>query len=89
MYDFLLKVVPKRGHLGAKMLPEGILRGLRGAVVRPGRQVRFWTPFSEKMWESPSVLHGLGAARNLKADPADPADLPDPAEMVHSRHFGP
>ena len=75
--------MPKRGHLGAKMLPEGILRGLRGAIGCPGRQVQFWTSFSDNMCRNPSVLHGLGAARNLKPDPAD---LP---EMVHSRHFGP
>ena len=57
-----------------------------------GKPVLFWTPFSEKMCENPSVLHGLGAARNLKADLPDPADEADPAdlpEMVHSRHFGP
>ena len=45
-----------------------------------------WNPFSEKMLQKHLVLHGLGAARNLKPDPANPAD---PAEMVHSRHFGP
>ena len=80
-----MKVVPKRGHLGAKMLPEGILRGLRWPLGALGKQVQFWTPFSENMYGNPTtVLHGLGAARNLKADPPDPADLP---EMVHSRHF--
>ena len=78
--------MPKRGHLGPKMLPEGILRGLRGAFGCPGRQVQFWTSFSEKMCGNPSVLHGLGAARNLKPDLPDPADLP---EMVHGGHFGP
>ena len=81
--------MPKRGHLGPKMLPEGILRGLRGAIGCPGRQVQFWTSFSEKMCGNHAVLHGLGAARNLKADPLDlpdPADLP---EMVHGGHFGP
>ena len=81
--------MPKRDHLGAKMLPEGILRGLRGAIGCPGRQVQFWTPFSEKMCENPSVLHGLGAARNLKPDLPDQADQADQAEMVHGRHFGP
>ena len=81
--------MPKRGHLGAKMLPEGILGGLRGAIGCPGRQVQFWTPFSENMCGNPAVLHGLGAARNLKPDPADQADLPDLPEMVHDRHFGP
>ena len=54
-----------------------------------GKQVQFWTPFSEKMCRNPAVLHGLGAARNLKPDPADPANPPDLPEMVHSRHFGP
>ena len=43
-------------------------------------------PFSEKMFQKHLFFHGLGAARNLKADPADP---PDEAEMVHGRHFGP
>ena len=83
---------PKRDHLGAKMVLEGILRGLRGAFGCPGRQVQFWTSFSENMCGNPAVLHGLGAAQKLKADPPDPADLPDPAnmpEMVHSRQFGP
>ena len=69
--------------MGAKMLPEGILRGLRGAIGWPGRQVQFWTSFSEKMCEHPSVLHCLEAAQKLKPDP------PDLPEMVHSRHFGP
>ena len=32
-YEFFLKVVPKRGHLGAKMLPEGILRGLEASPI--------------------------------------------------------
>ena len=71
------------------MVLEGILRGLRGAFGCPGRQVQFWTSFSENMCGNPPVLHGLGAARNLKPDlpdPPDPADLP---EMVQSRHFGP
>ena len=81
--------MPKRDHLGAKMVPEGILGGLRGAVGWPGRQIRFWTPFSEQICENPSVLHGLGAARSLKADEAGEADLPDPPEMVHARHFRP
>ena len=81
--------MPKRGHLGAKMLPEGILRGLRGAIGCPVRQVQFWTSFSEKMCGNPSVLHGLGAARNLKPDLPDRPDPADPAEMVHGRHFGP
>ena len=80
---------PKRDHLGANMVLEGILRGLRGAIGCPGRQVQFWTLFSEKMCGNPSVLHGLGAARNLKPDPPDPANPADPVEMVHSRHFGP
>ena len=48
-----------------------------------------WNPFSEKMLQKHRVLHGLGAARNLKADPADPPDPPDEAEMVHGRHLGP
>ena len=78
--------MPKRGHLGAKMLPEGILAGLRGAFGWLGRQVQFWTSFSEKMCENHLVLHSLGAARNLKPDPPDPANLP---EMVHGWHFGP
>ena len=85
----ILKVGPERDHLGTKMVPEGILGGLSGAVGWTGRQVQFWTPFSEKMCENPSVLHGLGAARNLKPDLPDLPDPPDPAEMVHSRHFGP
>ena len=51
-----------------------------------GKQVQFWTSFSENMCGNPTVLHGLGAARNLKADPANPAD---PAEMVHGLQFGP
>ena len=84
-----MKVVPKRDHLGANMLPEGILRGLRGAFGWLGRQVQCWTPFSEKMCENPSVLHGLGAARNLKPDPANPPDPANLPEMVHSRHLGP
>ena len=54
-----------------------------------GKQVQFWTPFSEKMCGNPSVLHGLGAARNLKADLPDPADPPDLPEMVHAHHFRP
>ena len=54
-----------------------------------GKQVQFWTPFSEKMCGNPSVLHGLGAARNLKPDEADEPDEPDEPEMVHGRHFGP
>ena len=74
---------PKRHHLAAKMVLEGILRGLRGAFGWLGRQVQFWTSFSEKMCESPTVLHGLGAAQKLKPDPTD---LP---EMVHGQHFGP
>ena len=41
------------------------------------------------MCGNPSVLHGLGAARNLKADPPDPANPPDPAEMVHPRFSAP
>ena len=45
-----------------------------------------WNPFSEKMLQKHLVLHGLGATRNLKADPPDQADE---AEMVHGRHFGP
>ena len=86
---------PKRDHLGAKMVREGILRGLRGDCGWLGRQDQFWTSFSENMCENPTVLHGLGAARKLKADPADPPESPDPPdpanlpEMVHSRHFGP
>ena len=36
--------------------------------------VRFWTPFSEKMFQNHNVLHGLGAGRNLKAEQADQAD---------------
>ena len=83
---------PKRDHLGAKMVLEGILRGIRGAFGWLGKQVQFWTSFSENMCGNPAVLHGLGAARNLKPDPANPADPPDPAdlpEMVHGRHFGP
>ena len=83
---------PERDHLGAKMFLEGILRGLRGAFGWLGRQVQFWTSFSEKMCGNPSVLHGLGAARNLMPDLPDPPDLPglpDQAEMVHGRHFGP
>ena len=43
-----------------------------------GKQVQFWTPFSEKMSRNPAGLHGLGAARKLKADPPDP---PDPANL--------
>ena len=87
-----MKVVPKRGHLGAKMLPEGILRGLRGAIECPGEAGPILDSISDKVCGNPAVLRGLGAARNLKPDPADlpdpanPADLP---EMVHSRHFGP
>ena len=71
------------------MLPEQVLGGLGGAIGCPGRQVQFWASFSEKMCGNPSVLHGLGAARNLKADLPDPADPPDLPEMVHSWHFGP
>ena len=74
------------------MVPEGILGGLRGAVGCPGRQIRFWTPFSEKMCQNPTVLHGLGAARFFPPDPPDQADEPDEPdepEMVHNRHFGP
>ena len=84
--------MPKRGHLGAKMLPEGILGGLRGAIGCPGRQVQFWTSFSEKMCENPAVLHGLGAAWRSEADQADQPDQPDQADegkMVHDRQFGP
>ena len=88
-HELFLIFGPKRDHLGAKMVLEGILRGLRGAIGCPGRQVQFWTPFSEKMCENPAVLHGLGAARNLKADPAYPPDPANEAEMVHGRHFGP
>ena len=51
-----------------------------------GKQVQFWTSFSENMCGNPSVLHGLGAGRNLKPDEADEPDEP---EMVHGRHFGP
>ena len=71
------------------MVLEGILRGLRGAFGWLGRQVQFWTPFSEKMCGNSSVLHGLGAARNLKPDPADLPDPPDLPEMVHAHHFRP
>ena len=80
---------PKRDHLGAKMVLEGILRGLRGDFGWLGKQVQFWTSFSEKMCRNPAVLHGLGAARKLKANPPDPPDPADLLEMVHSRHFGP
>ena len=51
-----------------------------------GKQVQFWTRFSEKICGNHAVLHGLGAAQNLMPDPAD---LPDKAEMVHARHFRP
>ena len=57
-----------------------------------GKQVQFWTPFSEKMCENPSVLHGLGAARRSEADQPDQADQPDrpdEGKMVHDRQFGP
>ena len=81
--------MPKRGHLGAKMLPEGILRGLRGAFGCPGRQVQFWTSFSENMCENPSVLHGLGAAWRSDPDQPDQADQADEGKMVHDRQFGP
>ena len=77
---------PKRDHLGAKMVLEGILRRLRGAFGWLGRQVQFWTSFSKNMCDNPAVLHGLGAARKLMPDPADPPDLP---EMVHAHHFRP
>ena len=52
-------------------------------------QVRFWDPFSEKICENPSVLHGLGAARRSEADEADEPDEPDEGKMVHDRQFGP
>ena len=85
---------PKRDHLGAKMVPEGILVGLRGAIGCPGEAgpILSWTSFSEKMCGHPSVLHGLGAARFSEADrpdQADQADQPDEGKMVHDRQFGP
>ena len=63
------------------MVPEGILGGLGGAIGWPGRQIQFWTPFSEKMCENPSVLHGLGAARRSEPDQPDLPDQADPGEM--------
>ena len=74
------------------MLPEGILGGLKGDFGWLGKQVQFWTPFSENMCGNPSVLHGLGAARRSEADrpdQADQADQPDEGKMVHDRQFGP
>ena len=50
------------------------------------------SPFSEKMFQKHRVLHGLGAARNLKPDEADEPDEPDEADegkMVHGWQFGP
>ena len=46
----------------------------------------FWTPFSEKMFQIPDVLHGLGAGEG--AGPDEP-DGPDDPEMVHSQQFRP
>ena len=57
-----------------------------------GRQVQFWTSFSEKMCENPAVLHGLGTAQFSEADQADQPDQPDQPDegkMVHDRQFGP
>ena len=48
-----------------------------------GKQVQFWTPFSEKMCGNPAVLHGLGAARRSEPDQLDEG------KMVHDRQFGP
>ena len=84
--------MPKRGHLGAKMLPEGILRGLRGAIGCPGEAGPILDPIFREHVRKTTVLHGLGAAWNLMPDPADLPDQPDQAdqaEMVHGRHFGP
>ena len=57
-----------------------------------GKQVQFWTPFSENMCENPAVLHGLGAAWRSdpdQPDQADQADQADEGKMVHDRQFGP
>ena len=88
-YELFLNFGPKRDHLGAKMVPEGILGGLKGVIGCPGRQVLFWTPFSEKICENPSVLHGLGAARRSDPDQADQDNQADEGKMVHDRQFGP
>ena len=49
-------------------------------------------PFSEKMFQQPCVLHGLGAGWNWKADQADQPDQADqsgPPEAVHSWQLAP
>ena len=54
----------------------------RGFGARPG-MLGVGNPFSEKMFQTHRILHGLGAARRSSPDPAHPL------EMVHDRQFGP
>ena len=54
-----MQVMAKKHSGGGSGEPLGAL----------GKQVQFWTSFSEKMCGNPAVLHGLGAARNLLPAP--------------------
>ena len=56
-----------------------------GFGPRPG-MLGVGNPFSEKMFQTHCVLHGLGAGRNLKADLPDQAD---PPEVVRSWQLAP